>query len=43
MEHIVNAGSGRQGEANRDIVDQLDDTVQPEEAWLELAGDSLGK
>ena len=43
MEHIVNASSGRQGEADRDVVDQLGDAVWPEEVRLELAGDSLGE
>jgi hypothetical protein len=43
VEHIVNAGSRRQGEADGDVVDQLGDAVWPDEAWLELGGDSLGK
>jgi hypothetical protein len=43
MKHIVNASSGRQGKADHDIVDQLGDAVWPEEVWLELTGDSLGK
>jgi hypothetical protein len=43
MEHIVEAGMGRQSEADNDVVDQLDDTVRSEEARPELAADDLGE
>jgi hypothetical protein len=43
VEHIMDAGAWRQGETDRDVVDQLGDAVGPEETWLELAGDRLGK
>jgi hypothetical protein len=39
----MNAGSRWQGEANGDVIDPLGDAVRPEEMWLELASDSLGK
>jgi hypothetical protein len=43
MEHVVEASTGRQSEANGDVVDQLDDAVRPEEARPELAPDGLGQ
>ena len=41
VEHVMDACSGRQREADGDVVDQLGDAIRPEEARLELAGDCL--
>jgi len=41
VEDVVQAGSGWQGEANSDVVDELRDAVGAVEAWPQLAGDGL--
>jgi hypothetical protein len=38
MEHVMEAGSGRQLQLIGDIVDDGGDAVRPEEVWLELPG-----
>jgi hypothetical protein len=43
MEDVVDTGTGRKLQPDGDLVDELDDAVQPEESWLELATDSLRK
>jgi hypothetical protein len=42
MEDIVEASLGRQGQANGDIVDELDHAVRPVKPWLQLADCRLG-
>jgi hypothetical protein len=37
VEHIMEARPQRQGQANGDVVDELDDAVGPHKARLELA------
>ena len=43
MEHIVNASSGRQVEANGDVVDDLGDAIWPVVSGLQLAGARVGQ
>jgi hypothetical protein len=43
VKHVVDAGAGRQGKANGDVIDKLGDAVRPKELWLKLVKDSLGK
>ena len=43
MEHVVKTGAGRKSEANRDLVDQLDDAVGAVVARSELSRRSLRK
>jgi hypothetical protein len=39
----VDAGSGWQGQSNRDFIDKLGDAIQSKEPRLKLAVDTLGK
>jgi hypothetical protein len=43
VEHVVDAGSGWQGQSNRDFIDKLGDVIRPKEPRLKLAVDTLGK
>jgi hypothetical protein len=43
MEHIVDADAGKKLQPDGDLVDEFDDTVQPEEAWLQFAAHHLRK
>jgi hypothetical protein len=43
VKHVVDAGSGWQGQANRDFIDKLGDAIRPKEPRLMLVVDTLGK
>jgi hypothetical protein len=42
MEHIVDAGARRQGEADSNVVDELGDAVRPKERGLSLPETACG-
>jgi hypothetical protein len=36
VEDVVDAGALRKSKADSDIVDEFNDAIRPDEAWLEL-------
>jgi hypothetical protein len=43
VKHVVDVGSGWQGQSNRDFIDKLGDAIRPKEPRLKLVVDTLGK
>jgi hypothetical protein len=43
MEHVVQASLRWESKADSNLVDHLGDAVEPEVAWLELAGGGQGQ